>query len=100
MLEKLYQNLILDEIKFYQKINPNYMSTQEKINDKMRAILVDWLVGLHYKLNLKKKTLFLCVFIIWNQVFDLHVHNVHIFVHMLLQSVPQRSMHSLKSSMS
>ena len=62
--DELYQNLILDEIKFYQKINPNYMSTQEKINDKMRAILVDWLVGLHYKLNLKKKTLFLCVFII------------------------------------
>jgi cyclin B len=40
------------------------MIFQKDINDKMRAILVDWLIDIHYKLNMKKKTLYQCVFII------------------------------------
>ena len=62
--DELYLNLILDEVNFYQKIKPNYMNIQRNINYEMRAILVDWLIDIHYKLNMKKKTLFLCIFIL------------------------------------
>ena len=37
--DEVYNNLILDENYFYQKINPNYISFQKEINYKMRAIL-------------------------------------------------------------
>ena len=40
------------------------MILQKEINDKMRAILVDWIIDIHHKLNLMKKTLFHCIFII------------------------------------
>ena len=40
------------------------MNLQTSINDKMRAILVDWLIDVHFRFNMKKKTLFNCVFII------------------------------------
>ena len=62
--DELYQNLLLDEHKFYQRINSNYMSFQKYINYKMRAILVDWLIDVHFQFDMKKKTLFQCVFII------------------------------------
>ena len=62
--DEVYQNLLLDELRFYKKINCNYMILQKEINEKMRAILVDWLIDIHFKLNLKKKTLFQCIFII------------------------------------
>ena len=62
--DEVYQNLLLDELRFHQKINCNYMIFQKDINDKMRAILVDWIIDIHHKLNLKKKTLFHCIFII------------------------------------
>mmetsp|Transcript_15271 Transcript_15271/g.28748 ORF Transcript_15271/g.28748 Transcript_15271/m.28748 type:complete len:476 (-) Transcript_15271:198-1625(-) len=41
-----------------------YMSNQNDINAKMRAILVDWLVEVHMKFRLVPETLFLCVNII------------------------------------
>ena len=62
--DEVYQNLLLDELRFHQKINCNYMIFQKDINDKMRAILVDWIIDILHKLNLKKKTLFHCIFII------------------------------------
>jgi cyclin B len=62
--DEVYQNLLLDELRFHQKINCNYMIFQKNINDKMRAILVDWIIDIHHKLNLMKKTLFHCIFII------------------------------------
>ena len=40
------------------------MILQNDINNKMRAILVDGLIDAHNKLNMNKKTLFQCVFII------------------------------------
>jgi hypothetical protein len=62
--DEVYQNLLFDELRFYQMINPNYMNMQNDICDKMRSILVDWLIDIHNKLNLNKKTLYQCVFII------------------------------------
>ncbi|KAJ3672315.1 hypothetical protein LUZ60_007036 [Juncus effusus] len=45
-------------------VNPSYMSNQLDINEKMRAILIDWLIEVHYKLELLDETLFLTVNII------------------------------------
>ena len=63
-LDEHYQNMILDEVGFFQRIKPNYMSFQRNINEIMRAILVDWLIDVHHRCNMKKKTLYQCVFII------------------------------------
>jgi len=41
-----------------------YMDQQDDINEKMRAILVDWLVEVHMKFRLVPETLYLCVNII------------------------------------
>ncbi|TVU07534.1 hypothetical protein EJB05_40893, partial [Eragrostis curvula] len=61
----------VDEIYcFYRKnegsscVSPNYMSSQTDINEKMRGILIDWLIEVHYKLELLEETLFLTVNII------------------------------------
>lgn len=61
----------VDEIyRFYRKtegascVPTNYMSSQTDINEKMRGILIDWLIEVHYKLELLEETLFLTVNII------------------------------------
>lgn len=41
--------------------DPNYMSAQTEINEKMRTILVDWLVDVHLKFKLHEETFFLAV---------------------------------------
>lgn len=40
------------------------MSRQPKINQKMRAILIDWLVLVHLKFTLLQETLYLTIAII------------------------------------
>lgn len=50
---------------FYQQedeylVKP-YMAGQKDINNRMRGILVDWLVEVHYKFRLQPPTLWLCV---------------------------------------
>lgn len=40
------------------------MANQREINDKMRAILVDWLIEVHQKFKLQKETLFIAIKII------------------------------------
>ena len=40
------------------------MTKQVNINEKMRAILVDWLVDVHLRFKLVPETLFLTVFLI------------------------------------
>ena len=37
------------------------MATQWDINEKMRAILVDWIIEVHLKFKLVPETLFLCI---------------------------------------
>lgn len=41
-----------------------YMRSQKDVNEKMRAILVDWLIEVHYKFKLLPETLFITVNII------------------------------------
>ncbi|GAB2279749.1 G2/mitotic-specific cyclin-1 [Dionaea muscipula] len=45
-------------------VSADYMVQQLDINEKMRAILVDWLIEVHYKFELRDETLFLTVNII------------------------------------
>ena len=40
---------------------PHYMQKQEDINEKMRAILVDWIIEVHLKFKLMPETLFICI---------------------------------------
>ena len=44
--------------------NEGYMKIQTDVNEKMRAILVDWLVEVHSKFKLLPETIFLTVNII------------------------------------
>ena len=63
-LDEIYSNLLTDEkeMKFSPKIG--YMENQSDINEQMRAILIDWLVEVHYRFRLKSETLFQTVWII------------------------------------
>ena len=38
-----------------------YMKNQPDVNEKMRAILIDWLIEVHFKFNLLPETLFITV---------------------------------------
>ncbi|KAH9654832.1 Cyclin-B2-3 [Citrus sinensis] len=55
---------------YYRKIeisscvSPTYMDHQSDINEKMRAILIDWLLEVHYKFELMDETLFLTINIV------------------------------------
>ncbi|KAL5557728.1 hypothetical protein UlMin_033939 [Ulmus minor] len=52
---------------YYKKVEssgcvpPDYMANQSDINEKMRGILIDWLIEVHYKFELIEETLFLTV---------------------------------------
>ena len=63
-LDEIYSNLLSDEklMKFSPIIG--YMERQSDINEQMRAILIDWLVEVHYRFRLKSETLFQTVWII------------------------------------
>lgn len=58
IIDQLYKNYYELEVKYTAK---PYLSRQNDINAKMRAILVDWLVEVHYKFKLQSATLWLCV---------------------------------------
>ncbi|KAI3921987.1 hypothetical protein MKX01_005676 [Papaver californicum] len=42
-------------------VSPSYMTQQFDINEKMRGILIDWLIEVHYKFELMEETLYLTV---------------------------------------
>ena len=58
IIDQMYKNYYELEIKYTAK---PYLDRQRDINAKMRAILVDWLVEVHYKFKLQSATLWLCV---------------------------------------
>ncbi|XP_060199941.1 G2/mitotic-specific cyclin-2-like [Lycium barbarum] len=58
----------IDDIYAYYKkaeivgcVPPNYMEQQFDINERMRGILIDWLIEVHYKFELLEETLYLTV---------------------------------------
>jgi hypothetical protein len=63
-LNELYSNLLQDEKDIFYKPKMGYMNIQNDINEQMRAILIDWLVEVHYRFRLKSETLFQTVVII------------------------------------
>ncbi|KAJ8762169.1 hypothetical protein K2173_007323 [Erythroxylum novogranatense] len=56
-----------DLYNFYTKtershcVPPSYMTQQFDINERMRGILIDWLIEVHYKFELMEETLYLTV---------------------------------------
>ena len=61
----IYYNLLKEEEK---GINPmadyTYMSRHKEIDDKMRSILVDWIIDVHFKFGFTDETLFMTISII------------------------------------
>jgi cyclin B len=61
---KEYQEEIIEyllSLEHEKRINPNYMHEQRDINEKMRNILIDWLIEVHLKFKLLPETLFLTI---------------------------------------
>jgi hypothetical protein len=60
----ILDNLLQEERELKIIINPNYFSYQPEINDKMRAILIDWLIDVHTKFDFREETLYITIYII------------------------------------
>ena len=59
-----YFDDIYEELSKYEKkylVNPEYMSKQSDINNRMRAILIDWLIDVHLKYKLVPQTMYIAV---------------------------------------
>ena len=61
-VEDVYDHLKAIELNYLPA--PAYMTLQTDINEKMRSILIDWLVEVHLKFKLLPETLYLTVNII------------------------------------
>jgi len=66
-INTIYYNLLQEESNpsmISLKQNKNFMVDQKEINSKMRSILIDWLIDVHFKFGFTDETLFLTVSII------------------------------------
>ena len=63
-LEEIYMNLLLEESQATTKPKFGYMNTQPEINEIMRAILIDWIIDVHLRFNLRQETLFMTIWLI------------------------------------
>ena len=63
-LEEIYVNLLLEETEATTKPKFGYMNTQPEINEIMRAILIDWIIDVHLRFNLRQETLFMTIWLI------------------------------------
>lgn len=55
-----YANQIAQHLKETERCpNFGYMEIQDEVNERMRAILIDWLFDVHLKFKLLPETLFL-----------------------------------------
>jgi hypothetical protein len=56
-IDEIHEHLKATELQLYAKYG--YMKQQRDINEKMRSILIDWIVDVHLKFKLLTETLFL-----------------------------------------
>ena len=63
-LEEIYLNLLLEEKQATIKPQIGYMNNQNEINEIMRAILIDWIIDIHLRFNLRQETLFMTIWLI------------------------------------
>lgn len=63
-LEEIYLNLLIEESNSIIKPKIGYMNMQKEINEQMRAILVDWIIEVHFQFNLRQETLYMTIWII------------------------------------
>ena len=63
-LEEIYLNLLLEEKQATIKPQIGYMNNQTEINEIMRAILIDWIIDIHLRFNLRQETLFMTIWLI------------------------------------
>ena len=64
-LNIIYYNLLKEEERGIEpKPDYTYMKRQKEINDKMRSILVDWIIDVHFKFGFTDETLFMTISII------------------------------------
>ena len=63
-IDDILVNLLEQEKNSEIKVSHSYFKFQTDINNKMRAILIDWLIDVHLKFNFKPETLYLTINII------------------------------------
>ena len=63
-IDDILNNLLEEEKNSEIKISNTYFQFQTDINNKMRAILIDWLIDVHLKFNFKQETLYITIHII------------------------------------
>ena len=63
-INELYSNLLEEEKNLNIKPKFGYMDFQTDINEKMRAILVDWIIEIHDKFHYKSQTLYQTIWLI------------------------------------
>ena len=63
-INDILDNLLQEEKDLKIKIDQNYFCSQPEINEKMRAILIDWIIEVHHKFGLKEETLYITIYII------------------------------------
>ena len=65
-IDDILYNLLEEEKNIKYEINPNYFNFQNEINQKMRSILIDWLIDVGKKFNLREETFYHAIYIIDN----------------------------------
>ena len=61
----IYYNLLKEEERgISPRAEYDYMKNQKEINEKMRSILVDWIIDVHFKFGFTDETLFMTISII------------------------------------
>jgi len=61
-VQEIYHYMHKLECEF--KVEPNYINKRTVINEKMRAILVDWLIQVHLRFRLLQETLYITISIL------------------------------------
>jgi hypothetical protein len=62
-MNETYLKMIHDEKNIFKSVY-GYMDRQTDLNEKMRAVLVDWLIDVHHRFKLQSETLFMTIYIL------------------------------------